>query len=223
MTWDAAGGHLKGVHKIFDYHDKIVTIYTSEHSCVLCEAKVVRDRDSIRRHARQFHKMTFVEYEKKFKATNNVDTNNVDTNNVAKKNVAKNNVAKKASDKAASPTKRKGADAQKAKKAKNTLRVVGAATPIIARTTGPADWSNDCTYACNFCDKEFGSPKNVKTHLRKLHKSTNPGENYITVKESMYGCKICGAEVVRNREAIAMHTNTRHGKDENLLSPSNFF
>ena len=212
MTWDAAGGHLKGVHKIFDYHDKIVTIYTSEHSCVLCEAKVVRDRDSIRRHARQFHKMTFVEYEKKFKATNNVDTNNV----------AKNNVAKKASDKAASPTKRKGADAQKAKKAKNTLRVVGAATPV-ARTTGPADWSNDCTYACNFCDKEFGSPKNVKTHLRKLHKSTNPGENYITVKESMYGCKICGAEVVRNREAIAMHTNTRHGKDENLLSPSNFF
>ena len=194
MTLDCAGSHMKGTHKIWDYQDKIITVYTSEHTCVLCEEKVVRNRDLIRRHVRASHKISFAEYEEKVKAFS-----------------ASDKALDKAMDKVASTTKKKTANSKKKsgpEKAKNTLRIVGAATP---RTPGPVDWSNDCTYACNFCDKEFGTPKNVKTHLRKLHKSANPGENYITVKETHYACKMCGAKVVRNREAIATHTNTRHG------------
>ena len=38
----------------------------------------------------------------------------------------------------------------------------------------------------------------------------SPGENYITVKETHYACKICGAEVVRNREAIGGHVTSKH-------------
>ena len=198
MTLDCAGSHMKGTHKIWDYQDKIITVYTSEHTCVLCDEKVVRNRDLIRRHVRASHKISFAEYEEKVKAFS-----------------ASDKASENASEKVASPTKKKAANSKKKagpQKAKNTLKIVGAASPITNRTTARSvDWSNDCTYACNFCDKEFGTPKNVKTHLRKLHKSANPGENYITVKETHYACKMCGAEVVRNREAIATHTNTRHG------------
>ena len=131
MTMDAAGGHMKGVHKVYNYFDKIVTIYTSEHTCILCEEKVTRNRDMIRRHARASHKISFAEYEEKFKAFNS-----------------------KALEKVASPAKKKITEKKSGpKKTNNTLRVVGAAkaTP---RVQGPAaDWANDCTYACNLCDK----------------------------------------------------------------------
>ena len=86
MTLDCAGSHMKGTHKIWDYQDKIITVYTSEHTCVLCEEKVVRNRDLIRRHVRASHKISFAEYEEKVKAFSASD---------------------KALDKVASPTKKK--------------------------------------------------------------------------------------------------------------------
>ena len=186
---------MKGVHKIYDYHDKVVTVYTSEHTCILCNEKVIRNRDLIRRHARAAHKMSFADYEAKFKAFSAADSA-TDTS----------------SHKIASPKKKAAQKKPNPQKASNTLRPVGPATPLTnTNDHRSVEWSNGCTYACNFCDKEFGAPKGVKQHLKNVHKSANPMDNYVTVKETHYDCKVCGEEVVRNREALDNHVKSRHG------------
>ena len=76
-------------------------------------------------------------------------------------------------------------------------------------TTKP--WYDGTVYKCGLCHKKFKDNDSVKFHLRVGHKKKAYSyKDIIVSSQSLYMCKLCGAAVTRNRQAIRNHVRSTH-------------
>lgn len=82
-------------------------------------------------------------------------------------------------------------------------------------TVVQSQWYDGTVYKCGLCEAEFKDNDSIRFHLRKSHNMKTNSKTFqdsmILFHVSLYKCKLCGAKVNRNRQAIRNHVRTSHG------------